>query len=346
MGQVLLTFAIALAGAGAFVTLGLPLPWLLGPLFGCLLAALLGARMRGTPRLSAIMRTILGVAVGASITPALFAQMGQMLVTLALMPVLVLMIGAVGYPFFRRVCGFDPATSFYSAMPGGLQDMLLFGDEAGGDVRALSLIHATRVLVIVTALPFAFSLGMGVDLTAPPGVPITTVPWPELALLAFAAIAGWQIAKFIGLFGASLLGPMFLAAALSLADLIHTRPPAEAIQAAQFFIGFTLGVKYTGITWRELRVDVAAGVGFSILIMALSLALAALVIGAGLMPMTEAILALSPGGQAEMAVVALVAGADVGVVVAHHLLRIVFIILSAPYLIGAYRRVFDRRSPR
>ena len=54
---------------------------------------------------------------------------------------------------FPKVLGFDFATSYYSAMPGGLQDMLLFGEEAGGDVRALSLIHATRVMVIVAALP-------------------------------------------------------------------------------------------------------------------------------------------------------------------------------------------------
>ena len=45
----------------------------------------------------------------------------------------------------------------------------------------------------------------------------------------------------IGLFGASILGPMIVTAALSLADLIHIRPPAEAILAAQFFIGIALG---------------------------------------------------------------------------------------------------------
>jgi uncharacterized protein len=258
--------------------------------------------------------------------------------TLALMPVLVICIGAVGYPFFRRVFGFDHATAFYSAMPGGLQDMLLFGEEAGGDVRALSLIHATRVLIVVTLLPFVFAYWFDADLNAPVGAPITSIPVQELLIMAAAGLIGWQGAKAIGMFGASILGPLFLTAALSLAGVIHFRPPAEAIQAAQFFIGFTVGVKYAGISWRELRVDVTAGVGYTLIILAISSAFAAVVIKMGWLPVTEAILAFSPGGQAEMAIVALVAGADAAVVVAHHLIRIVFVILGAPFLSGMFKR--------
>jgi uncharacterized protein len=150
-------------------------------------------------------------------------------------------------------------------------------------------------------------------------------------------LIGWQGAKAIGMFGASILGPLFLTAALSLAGVIHFRPPAEAIQAAQFFIGFTVGVKYAGISWRELRVDVTAGVGYTLIILAISSAFAAVVIKMGWLPVTEAILAFSPGGQAEMAIVALVAGADAAVVVAHHLIRIVFVILGAPFLSGMFK---------
>jgi len=236
----------------------------------------------------------------------------------------------VGYPLFRWGFGFDHPTAFYSAMPGGLQDMLLFGEEAGGDVRALSLIHATRVLLVVTVLPFVFAYWLGVNLNQPVGAPFLSIPWYELVILAVAAIAGWRIAAAIGLFGASILGPLFLAAALSLMDVIHHRPPAEAIQAAQFFIGFIVGVKYAGISWRELRIDVSAGVVFTALSMVVSIAFAAVVIRLGWLPFTEAILAFSPGGQAEMAIVALAAGVDAAVVVAHHLVRIVFVILGAP----------------
>ena len=337
MGRILTSLVIAGTGVALFLVLGLPLPWLLGPMFGCLVAALAGVQLGAQPLLSDLMRTVLGVAVGASITPALFADLPRLLPTLALMPLLVIAIGGVGYPFFRKAFGFDHATAYYGSMPGGLQDMLLFGEEAGGDVRALSLIHATRVLIIVTLLPFAFAYVMELDLTRPPGAPVSEVPVVELVIMAAAGLIGWRLAAAVGLFGAAILGPLFLTAALSLSDLIHHRPPAVAIQAAQFFIGLTVGVKYTGITWRELRIDVTAGAGYTVLIFLVSLVFAWAVFTLGLMPGIEALLAFSPGGQAEMAILALVAGADVGVVVAHHLIRLVFVITMAPVVARWFR---------
>jgi len=256
----LLTLGVAGLGSAIFVGVGLPLPLLLGPMTGCLIAALFGAPLRDMGAFGQMMRTFLGVAIGSSVTWGLILSLPSHGATLALVPLFVLVIGAVGYPFFRKVMGFDHPTAFYSAMPGGLQDMLIFGEEAGGDVRAMSLVHATRVLVIVTAAPFFLTWAYNADLTRPPGVPFSTIPWQQIVLMVGAGLIGWKLAERIGLFGASILGPLILTAALSLAGVIHQRPPAEMIWAAQFFIGIAVGAKYSGITARELRVDVGAGV--------------------------------------------------------------------------------------
>ena len=147
------TVASGLAGTAAFAALGLPLPFLLGPMAGCLAGAFAGARMRDMGALGTFMRTFLGVAAGTAVTPAMVSHLPDFALSLAFVPVFVLLIGAAGYPLFRHVFGFDHATAWFGAMPGGLQDMLVFGEEAGGDIRALSLIHASRVLVIVTVAP-------------------------------------------------------------------------------------------------------------------------------------------------------------------------------------------------
>jgi hypothetical protein len=44
----------------------------------------------------------------------------------------------------------------------------------------------------------------------------------------------------------------------------------------------------------------------------------------------ETLLSFTPGGQAEMTVLALVVGADVGVVILHHVFRILIVIVGAP----------------
>ncbi len=324
-----LTLALAAASAGAFWSLGLPLPFLFGPMAACLIAALSGARLQTMGQVSVAARTILGVAVGASVTPALVGQVPVMAASVALVPFYIAGIALIGVPFFRR-CGFDPVTSWYAAMPGGLQDMVIFGQEAGGDVRALSLIHATRVLMIVTIAPILLTHLYGAGLTNPIGAPLSTIPLTELALMVAAALIGWKGGERIGLFGASILGPMIVTAALSLAGLIHMRPPAEAILTAQLFIGMGIGVHYVGVTLRDLRHAVASGVAFVLILAAMAALFTEIVILTGLARPVEAFLAFAPAGQAEMTVLAIVAGADLGYVILHHLTRIILVIIGAP----------------
>ncbi|MEH6786257.1 MAG: AbrB family transcriptional regulator [Paracoccus sp. (in: a-proteobacteria)] len=334
----IVTFALALAGAGLFLVLNLPLPWLLGPMLACLIAALLGAPLRGAGGFSTFMRTFLGVAVGASITPEVLAGLPEIAASLALVPIFIAIIAMVGYPLFRRVFGFDHATAWYAAMPGGLQDMLVFGEEAGGDVRALSLIHATRVLVIVTVAPLIMRIYWGVDLARPPGASIAGYSASQIALMVAPGFLGWKLAERAGLFGASILGPLILTMILSLSGIVQNRPPAEIIQAAQFFIGIAVGVKYVGISARELRIDVTAGLVYAVVLALISLVFIEGIVTLGLAPGLEAFLAFLPGGQAEMTVIAIIAGADLAYVVSHHLLRIMIVILLAPIVARLFRR--------
>jgi len=324
------TLGIAAAGAGLFLLLGLPLPLLLGPMFGCLVAAFLKAPLQGVPMISGAMRPVLGVAVGASITPALVDRLGTMALSVAFVPLFVIVIGALGYPYFRRICGFDKPTAYFCAMPGGLQDMLVFGVQAGGDARALSLVHATRVLAIVSILPGILSFGWGLSFDSAPGAPLREVPPGELGLMLACAAVGWRLGVRIGLFGAAIIGPMALTAAASLAGLIHFRPPAEALLAAQFFIGLGAGVKYVGVTLDEVRRILAAALGYCLILAVLSLAFAEAVHYVAGAPQVEALLAFAPGGQSEMVMLAFVSGVDIAFVVTHHLVRMLVVILGAP----------------
>lgn len=334
----LLTATVALVGLGVALNLRLPLPFLFGPMLACLVAALCGARLLGFGQVSVGARTVIGVAVGASVTPALLAQLPAMGLSLALVPLYVAAIGLVGVPFFRRLCGFDPVTAFYAAMPGGAQDMIALGQEAGADPRALSLVHATRVAVIVTVAPLLLSTLYGTSLDRPPGAPAATLPPLELALMAAAALVGWKGGERLGLFGAAILGPLLVTLVLSLLDVIHHRPPAEAILASQALIGVSIGVHYVGVTARELSRTVAAGVAFVLVLAVLAAAFAEGAVLAGLAPPVEAFLAFAPGGQAEMVVLAIVAGADLGYVVAHHLARVVLVLVGAPLAARLIRR--------
>ena len=332
MNNHLITHTICLSGAIIFLWLKLPLPWLFGPLFSCLLAALIGINLYSIKILSDAMRTILGVAVGATVTLSFLLALPGFWNTLIFIPITVILSGIIGVWYFQKLCGYDFPTAYYSSMPGGLQDMLVFGEEAGGNVRAMSLIHATRVLVIIIALPILLTFIWGISLDKPPGDPIKNFEIEQLIILGICGIAGWKIASFLGMFGASILGPLVLTAIASITGILHTRPPVEAIWAAQYFIALGIGVKYVGVTAQEIRKDILAGLGFCIFLLVITLSIVSLVINYNLAPAVDVILSMAPGGQAELVVITLIVGADLGFVVAHHLFRIFIVILGAPIM--------------
>ncbi len=341
MIQIATTFAVALLGVGIFMGLSLPLPWLLGPITACLCAALIGMPMKGIQIVNDGMRTILGVAVGATFTPVLLASMVGMWPTLLLIPVMTICVGLLGVPYFQRIWKYDFPTAYYATMPGGLQDMLVFGEEAGANVRSLSLIHATRVLVIVVALPVLLHHIWNADLSNAPGDHIATLPLSQILIMIACAFLGWRLAKLVGMFGASILGPLILAAIAALAGILQHRPPAEAIWMAQFFIGMTVGAKYAGITMAEVRRDLVAGIGFCGILIVLTLLFVEVIYGLNLAPGLETLLAFAPGGQAELTILALIVGADMAFVIAHHVLRIFFVILGAPLFARLFKEPAD-----
>lgn len=212
--------------------------------------------------------------------------------------------------------------------------MLIFGQEAGGNVRTLSLIHSTRVLAVVSVAPMLITRIWSVPLVEAPGLASVEIPMAQLALMAAAGPIGWWAAQRMGIFGATILGPLAVSAALSLAGLLTYRPPAEAIVAAQFFIGAGIGAAYAGVTLRELKRDVTAGLGFCLVLGAITLLFAEAVTTTRIAPPLEAFLAFSPGGQSEMVLLTLMAGADLPFVVTHHIMRLVLVIICAPIFAG------------
>lgn len=324
------TVAIGAAGAALFWALGLPLPFLFGPMAATLVAALAGVRLASMGVLSTAARAVIGVMVGTMVSPAMLEVLPQMAASVAIMPFYLLVIAAVGVPFLRRVHGLDPVTAFFGAMPGGLSDMVILGHDAGGDVRALSLIQATRVVILIAIAAPMLALAFGATFTGPVGAPAGEIPLRDLALMVLAGVVGAVGGQRIGLFGAAMIGPLLLTAALSLSGLIESCPPREAVDAAQFLIGVMMGVFYVGVTFGELRRYVLSGVAYSFILAVLTTIFAEAVALMGLAPPLEAFLAFAPGGQAELTVLALAVGADITYIVAHHMVRVILIITAAP----------------
>lgn len=332
------TAAFSAGGAGGYVfyQLHLPLPWLLGAMSACLVLVLLGAPLCGHGRAAQVARTVLGVAIGSAFTPAIVDRAGEMAGSLMFVPPYVLLMGSLGFFYFHRIAGFDRATAFFSAMPGGLQDMIAMGRDHGANERTMALVHATRVIVLVFLLPFVIQAVGDVDLgqRSRTGVSYLDIAPVDYLILLLCAAVGWYVAARLRLSGATIVGPMLISAAVHVLGGTGARPPIEAINVAQWIIGVNLGCMYLGSTAREIARAIGLSLGFIIIILAMTALFASLVSGRIDVDLMSIILAFSPGGQSEMNLIALVLGVDVAYVALHHLLRVFLVIVGAQVTFG------------
>jgi len=211
---IVLAFVVGAIGAYIFFILKLPLPFFLGALTACFVAAVLNVPIAPPRALSIPIRCVIGAAIGAAFTPALLTQLPNMLGSLALFVPYAIGILAFGYFFFERIAGLDKPTAFFSAVPGGLTDMILLGAEAGANQRVVTLIQATRILVIVFAIPLILNFTDGIDLG---GRVVQTLGIAEMRaldglLLVAICWLGWKGAVVLRLAGAPIVGPMIVSA--------------------------------------------------------------------------------------------------------------------------------------
>jgi membrane AbrB-like protein len=315
---------------------GLPLPWMLGPMIGVTVAALAGVRLRGPVRLRQIVVPVIGVMIGSSVTPAVLAALGDWVWTVLLLVPFLGVTAGISFVFYRRAGGYDPVTAYFSAMPGGLNDMVLIGGQMGGDERKIALAHATRILSVVSVVALAYlalfgvrSNGGGTGWVAmtEPGV----VDW---AVLAACAVLGVPLGTALRIPAAQIVGPLVLSAATHAGGLIHVAPPSVLVIVAQVVMGTAIGARFVGTRLFEVRRDLVLALGSTVLMLAVAIGFAEAVAAMTGVAPSQVFLAFSPGGVTEMGLLALAIGADVAYVSVTHIVRIFMVILVAPLVFG------------
>ncbi len=343
--QVTLRFAAALAlgavGGALFAGVGAPLPWVLGAMIACAIGSVAGLPVRASPATRRPMAAILGVVLGSSFRPDLIAQARDWIVPLALLPVFLATAALLCVTYFRRVAKFDPATAYFAGMPGGIAEMVLMGSERGADERTIGLIHGGRIFLVVLVLPFLIRL-------VHPPIVVAAVPvagdTADCTLLLWGGgciVVGLVIGRALRLPAWHLIGPLAVSAGVHMAGLTDFRIPGWAVAAAQVGLGATIGCRFAGLDLRTLARTMMLAAGSTAILLALTIAWA-LAIGyfTGIDPALLT-LAYSPGGVAEMSMVALSLSLEPGFVVVHHLTRVVLVLLGAP-LVFARTGTSDR----
>lgn len=344
-----IALALGLGAVGGFVFnfVRLPLPWMLGSMSFVTVGALLGLRVRMLPIVRGVMITVLGVMLGSAFTPEVIARMGQWIVTLSALAAWMSVSGLVALAYFRRVAGYDPVTAYFSATPGGLNEMVLIGGAMGGDDRTISLTHAARIMFVVFTISFWFRYHYGLPSVSPATrVGLFDVSLFDVAILTLCAIVGALGAQRLRIPAAYMVGPMLLSALAHLSGVTASKPPFAVVAVAQVVVGAAIGVRFVDVPWARVGRTVGHSLAAAILMVSLTVATALALERATGIPLPALILAFSPGGLAEMSLVALALGVDAAFVSTHHIARIIMVVTLAPLIFRSTRRNRSARDDR
>lgn len=331
----LILLALGACSAFAAVALNLPLPYLLGPLLAASLVATLGPQHLPSDyqfpswlRLAFI--AIIGLMIGAQVTPELFSDAPQLMLSFAALTAFVVLAHGFGYVILHHFGGYDRPTAFYGAAPGGLFESIAMGEDAGADAARLTLQQFLRVVAVVTLLPIGLSLWLGEPVGSSAGMTLArpNVPWSALPWIALAGVTGIVLGQVLRLPAKQLTGPMAIAAILSLTGLLHLDVPQWLVDTAQIIVGTALGMRFTGLTKALLFKGLwltALSVGG---MLAIAAGFAMALMGPLDQPFDVLLISFAPGGVTEMSLVALSLSANPAFVTLHHIFRILITVVG------------------
>jgi hypothetical protein len=326
-------FSLLLAVFSGFVAfyLSLPLPWMLGPLIGCGLLSAFGKKIIIGKKPRPICRALLGCTIGANFGPEIIGRIPEIGVSLLFIPGFVLLMGISTYLYLSKVMKMNKATSIYGSIPGGLNEMVVLGNEVGADPRILVLIHATRIVVVVlfASLLILFVPKLGANIIPQPDL---FYNWKQLPFVFLISFFGWFLAVKLKIPGPTIIGPMILSAFVHISGIVNAMPMYILVILVQILLGAALGCLFKNITLKEITGPVFAGFITTLIAIIPLILVYYILMKFGYDPLSV-LLAFSPGGQSEMNLLALSIGADMSFISPHHMFRVFLVIIFASIII-------------
>ena len=328
--------------------LDLPVAWLVGPMVVSLGLAVAGREVSVPPGLQRLAQATIGVNAAAGLHPDVLRQMrdlwlaalGSVLVTLGL--------GVAAGLSLAGVARVQRRTAILGFIPGGASGIVAVSSEMGADAPAVAIVQYVRLMTTTLSAPLLVLLARHLD---PATAATRTVPFPVAAVVATGGesatvwpfdagvavtlatvAAGLALATRWRIPAAPVILPMLVAAFVNAAGLPHRPLPRWATDAAMAVLGTWVGMRFRR---RELNRHVALA-GWAALL-SLGLLIASLGVGLALHRLTgvsalASILATAPGALEGMTATALATGAEPGLVLSFHVMRMAASLALGPAL--------------
>lgn len=330
MRDTIIIFLLSCTGGILFFTIHTPLPWTLGPLVTTLLWKALRKKPVHWPRpLRNTGLIFIGYAMGSPFTIQVGQQIINQLPGMLLATFTTMTMSLLAGWLTCRFTGVGIVNGLIGSVPGGLSQMAVICEEIdGADVAVVTLMQITRVLTVVFLVPLLAIYGLSSHPT-PPALFSSAAPLQLEPFLPFGAVCLFSsfIARMIKLPTPYLMGPVIGTIILILQGYPAPHLPQYVTAAAQIVIGIRMGadITFTGLkNWKAIVLYSFVGV---IAVITGSLAIDYALVKIYDLPFLTAFISTAPGGITEMGLTAMTVHADVSLVVAYQLFRLLSMLL-------------------
>lgn len=328
------SLSVGALGGLLFQFIGMPLAWMLGPLVANLLVSAKGIRVHVPEPLRESFLGVLGLVLGSQVTPQLAERVLDWPLSASLLLLGVAASTATAAAWYRR-CGFDSVSAWFASAPGAMTAMILMGEKCGGDPRRIAIAQSLRVVLVVLILPPLFWLyegASGAEVAAAVDNDLSSA-WMLLALPVL-----FPLGRKLRLPTPTLLTPLLFAGLLSGLGVASLSLPDVGMNLMLWVLGCAIGSRFHGLSSAKLGRYFFEAFIATLVALAVLAGFAELIHRLVGVPRDVALLALAPGGIGEMAILAVALDLDPVFVAFHHLLRMVALMLFAPFWARWLRR--------
>ena len=327
-------------GGWALNALNVPLGWLIGSMLATGALALMGLRPRMPGVLRWMVMAVIGVYLGAAFSPEVLNLFPRSVVSIIVMLLVVTVEVFFAAWLFTKIMRCNAITAYAACMPGGFSTMLLIAQEHGGDPEVVSLVQLVRVIVVIFSIMVIAYL-LGVDLTEAREQAVPNQYDLETYGLAFAVfLVGLGTGIMLKMPIVCMVLPAVLVASLQVAEVSELHLHTEPLSIALVFLGASIGSRWGSLKAERVFSCVFAGLLLAIFLVGFSLLSAWVVSDTLFIELVPTIMAYSPGGVAEISLIALALDIDPAFVGMHHIVRIFYILLMMPLAVAYMKQAY------
>lgn len=323
-----------------FNQLNIPAGWLLGSLLTGMICGIFIHRFTFKRRSFKLALAFVGANISLMLAWSTLKMLHHLLLPL-LVTITITIIASFFFGMFlyKHAVGLDKLTAFFCCIPGGASEIIGISGQYGADDRLVAAFHTVRITCFTLMIPLIVGYISPLTEDAVVASNATSVDWITVLFFILAIVATLFLDRTFQIPGGTLVFSILTGFLLTQFVFDVDQVPQYISGIGQALIGAFVGIRFDKYVLHQIwKVGpITMVVIFMFFTMAFGNAL--LFQWMTGTPYATSLISTVPAGAAEMSLVAIALGVNPTVVASLHIIRVICLFLTLPFLLKIFRKL-------